>query len=178
MKTKKARRIVSTILLAVLFLAVMAPNAEAAVKKLKKQSFATEYTKSLGKKATTIKTGTSTLQITTSGYAKFVVPKTKKYTFTYSGMSMVKGFTSNGYSYISVPKTSYGKTYLEKLEFSTTGGKYSTAWYGVKKYADKEKTTTSVLATRKCSLKLKKGTTVYLYFYVGSGTAKLNLKIK
>ena len=112
MKTRNTKRIVSVILLAVLFLAVMAPSAEAAVKKVKTQSFSVEYTKTLAKKATTVKTGTNTLQIAKSGYAKFVVPKTKKYTFTYTGLSNVKGFTSNGYSYISLPEKGYSKTYL------------------------------------------------------------------
>ena len=179
MKTRKVRRIVSVILLAVLFLAVAAPSTEAAVKKVKTQAFSTQYTKALARKASTVKTGTNTLQIAKSGYVKFVVPKTKKYTFTYTGMSIVNGFTSNGFSYICLPEKGYNKTYLESQKFTTTGGKTSTAWYGVKKYASKERTATATLATRTAKLRLKKGTTVYIYFSVGgSATAKLNLKIK
>lgn len=179
MKTNRTKQFIAFILLAVLAVTLAAPAAEAAVKKVKQQPYTYTYTKTVGKKAAAVKTGTNTLQITSSGYVKFKVPKTKKYTFTYSNLKAVKGFTTNGFSYICVPTKAYGSTYLEKQTFTTTGGKYDTAWYGVPKYASKDKTTTAPLAARSCKLKLKKGTTVYFYIYVGgSATAKLNLKIK
>ena len=179
MKTRKAGRIVSTILLAVLFLAVMAPSAEAATKKVKTQAYSSVYSKKLHNKAKTITLGTNTLKITQSGYVKFKVPKSKKYTITYTGMSVKKGTSTYGYSDIYVPEMQPDKVIMKSRTFTTKGGKASTAWFGVEKYASTEKTTTAFLATRNAKLKLKKGTTVYIYINVGTNTtAKLNLIIK
>lgn len=179
MKTKKTflTTLFMTLFLAVLILGVRPVTAEAKTVKVKKQKYTTEFA-TIKKKAKAVKKGTTTLKVSPYGYIKFKAPSTKKYTFTFSGQKSNKDPFNNGYAYILLPKEqSNGSIYMEQQKFSTTGGKATTAWFHSAKYASTDKTTGAFLAKRSCKLKLKKGTTYYLYLYFATnGSVKLKIK--
>ncbi len=167
----------TSLLLAVFVFAINPIPAQAATKKLKKQNYSASYS-SIKKKAKTVKKGTTTLKVSPSGYVKFKVPKTKKYTFTFSSVKSNKNPFNNGYAYIEIPKTQYnGTVYMEHQKFKTTGGETTTAWFHSAKYASTQKTVSASIAKRSCKLKLTKGTTVYLYVSLAEkGSLKLKIK--
>jgi hypothetical protein len=141
-----------------------------------KQSFTTT-TKVIEKKATTVKKGTTKLTIKKGqGYIKFKAPATKKYTFTFSNTkSSIKGS-----SFVEIQKKDASSPkYSFLYDVKTKGGKANTLWLGVNGY--KSSTGDLVgrcLPTRSAVVKLKKGQSLYFYFYNGSSKTTSTLKIK
>ena len=180
---KNIRKFLASVLLALTLCLVVSNfstiEAQAATKSVKKISYSSTLTSKIKNNATVVKRGTTKLKLGHQGYLRFKAPATKTYSFKFSGQTSSSGNTNNGYAYIMNPVySSYSKKYtLERLQFSTTGGKATTAWYHTKAYADTEKTTSAFLASRTCKLKLKKGQTVYLYMYfANNGTINLTIK--
>ena len=181
---KAAKKIVLSFLMTLAIVAMAAGlrpvRAQAATKTIKNIDFSTELTRKIAKYATVVKRGTTTLKLKQygNGYVRFKAPATKKYTFTFYGQTGPKSGHNNGYAYITTPvKSRLGDTDLQKLTFSTEGGKASTAWFHTKLYADTKKTTGAFLAKRNCKVKLKKGQTVYLSIhFADAGTVKLKIK--
>ena len=179
---KRAKKSLSVILmtlaLVICFAGFKTVNAQAATKTLKKIKYSPTLTNAISSKATLIKKGTTKLNTKGSGYAKFVVPATKKYTFTFSGLRSGNGSYNVGHGYIMLPETyTYSSTVsLADQTFKTTGGSVSTAYFASKSSTASDKKYAS-LAVRPCSLVLQKGQTVYIYIScVNSGS--INLKIK
>ena len=171
-------------LLSVLTIASLSFSVRAeAAGKVKHHPFSPTLTASVKKKAFRVKTGKTTCKLTTkgystSGYVSFKVPKSKKYKITFSRLTYPKnGYGNNGFAYICRPVDSYGSIHLDQLTFSTTGGKTQTAYFGSASFADGKSTANSYLASRTCSLKLKKGETIYMYLYFSNpGSVQLNIR--
>ena len=173
------KKLVLVLMVAFCIAGVRPVIAKAATKTVKNLKYTSELTSAVKKKAAAVKKGNTKLKVTKEGFLKFKVPATKTYSFTFSGQTSAKSFSNNGYAYIMQPTTNaYSSVVrLEHLEFKTTGGKTTTAWYHTKNYASTEKTTGAFLAKRTCKVKLQKGQTIYLFIYFANkGT--INLKIK
>ncbi len=155
-------------------------KAQAATKSVKNIPYDTVLTNRISKYATVVKKGTTTLKLKANGngYLRFKVPASKTYTFTFYDQTGDKLGFNNGYAYFLTPvKNRSDKIDLDKLQFSTYGGKTTTAWYHSKKYADTKKTTSAFLAKRICKMKLKKGQTIYIFLHVAEkGSLKLKIK--
>lgn len=177
---KKLTKVLSLMLVAALVLGTFAVPASAATKKktVKKQGFTTE-TKTVEKKAATVKKGTTKLTIKSGcGFIKFKAPKTKKYKFTFSQVKDKDNY--GGSAFVGMLKKSkYSSSSITYTDVSTKGGKYNTLWLSVNggKYND-ENVKTRPIATRSGSLKLKKGEMFYMYFYNGSNKTTCKLVIK
>ena len=152
--------------------------ASAKTIKLKPREFTTK-TRVAQKKSKVVKKGTTTLTISRSeGYIKFTAPKTKTYNFTFSDFK-VKG-TSLSFIY-AYKKNKNDPTSLKHVMVSTKGGKTDVLRIASTK---NEETASGRLADRylhkrSVKMKLKKGETVYFYFYgalAKKSTVKLNIK--
>lgn len=163
------------IALAVAMTVALAPAPAYAASKTVGSAKFTTATKTINKKAATVKKGTTKLTFKKGhGFLKFKATATKKYKFTFSGL---KG-TSNAFAEpMLTSKDSPKYTFIENI--ATKGGKCDALWIsgdGAKfDYGDMK---SRPIATRTGTIKLKKGTFFYFYFSAGSGKATVNLKIK
>ncbi len=172
------RRVLAVFLMLVMLMGTMSVSTFAATqtKSVKKQTFSTR-TNTIKKKAATVKKGTTKLVIKKGeGYVKFKAPKTKYYKFTFSNFKSKK-FSSNGFIYIQKPDK-YSPEYSWQENVKTKGGKSTTLWMSVNGYKHSGKLLYRPLAKRTGKIKLKKGETVYIYFYFSSSkhTGKVSIK--
>ena len=101
-------------------------KAQAATKSVKNIPYDTVLTNRISKYATVVKKGTTTLKLKANGngYLRFKVPASKTYTFTFYDQTGDKLGFNNGYAYFLTPvKNRSDKIDLDKLQFSTYGGK-------------------------------------------------------
>ena len=177
---KKTKRVFLSFLMMLAVIGFRPVKAQAATKSVKNIPYDTVLTNRISKYATVVKKGTTTLKLKANGngYLRFKVPASKTYTFTFYDQTGDKLGFNNGYAYFLTPvKNRSDKIDLDKLQFSTYGGKTTTAWYHSKKYADTKKTTSAFLAKRICKMKLKKGQTIYIFLHVAEkGSLKLKIK--
>lgn len=176
MKKTLKRSLIMT-LVAVLLIGTFAVTAEAAMKRTVKKQDETTKISTANKKAAKVKKGTTNLTFTKGqGYLKFVAPKTKTYSFTFSNMK-VKGGNDLGMIRFNKKDKLYPKE-LTQIEVSTKGGKteyitlMSTGWKELKK----GKTVDHMLHKRTAKTKLKKGEALYIYFDTIDGN-KTNVKL-
>ena len=145
------------------------PVLAASSKTVKKQGFTTN-TKTIEKKATKVKKGTTNLTLSKGqGYIKFTAPSTKTYKFTFSNCKSKK-YTNNGFFSAQTPDKN-SPSYSFHTKVKTKGGKDSTLWLsfnGYKFTSSRYKTIERPIAKRTGTIKLKKGQTIY--FYLNSGT--------
>ena len=159
---KKFTKVLSLMLVAALVLGTFAVPAQAATKKktVKKQSFTSE-TKKINSKAATVKKGTTKLTFKGGdGYVKFIAPRKKTYSFTFSKLKskttrftsiaiQLKDKASPSYAWLVKAKTYGGKT--DFLHMGTNGDSSKSGdkvgWY---------------LPKRTAKIKLKKGDVLYL----------------
>ena len=174
---KKLTKVLSLMLVAALVLGTFAVPASAATKKtVKKQTFTTK-TSTIQQKAATVQKGTTKLTIKKGqGYIKFVAPKSKKYSFTFSKLKSKNGVSA----FIECQtKSKSNSSYSFFQEVKTKGGKTNTLWMSVNGYKDRNhKGVDKCLATRTATVKLSKGQAIFFYFYNGSEKTTCNLKIK
>jgi len=180
---KKKLGLFSLCLMAMLTVFMLRPaQADAAVTKVKKQSFTTSPSVA-NKKATKIKKGkTYTLQFSPEGFVKFTAPKTKTYKFTFSNLKSVgKSGSDINHSYITFYMNKYGTSLSGVTSVKTKGGTTSTLWVCTKYSYSLSRVSTvrtgTSLPTRTGSVKLAKGQTIYLYFH-SQYTSRVNLKVK
>ena len=179
---ERAKRRLTLILMTLAFVICFAgfksADAQAATKALKKIKYSPVLTNRIAQKATVVKKGTTTLSIKEKGYVKFVVPKTKKYTFTFSGMRSSRSSYNCGYAYIDLPVANEysSEINLDHQYFNTKGGSASTAWFASRSSSGGDKKL-AYLSVRSCSLVLQKGQTLYIYIS-SANKGSINLKIK
>ena len=176
---KTLKRSLVMILATVLLIGTFAVTADAAMKRtVNKQSFTTK-TSTANKKSATVKKGTTTLTYKKGeGYIKFVAPKTKKYTFTFSDYKL-KG-TTCGHIGIMMKDKDF-PTSVTFTEASTKGGKSDTLWMCSAGFPETKtgKTVDRYLHKRLATIKLKKGEVIYFYFYsVAKQKTTMKLVIK
>ena len=174
---KIIRRCFVLMLVAVMLTGAMSVSTFAAAKKtVKKQTFDTK-TKTIEKKATKVKRGTTNLTISKGeGYIKFVAPKTKTYSITFSNVKTKNG----GSAFVEIQtRDADSPSYSFMTKVKTKGGKSNALWLSVNgtKFTERD-VLERPLAKRTGKIKLKKGQPVYMYFYSGTKktTAKLVIK--
>lgn len=165
-------------LMVVLAAAALQPaKAYAATKEVKVLSYSAKQ-KTIKKKATKIKKGTTTLH-GTQGWFKFTSKKTKKYTFTFGSVSAPASQYNNAYGHITA-QFPYRK-YFRSKQMSTQGGKAYSLYLTTQTNYDKSSQTavsyTTSLPSRSTKFKVKKGETVYFYFYFAGGPVFFNAQI-
>ena len=175
MKKLLKRSLVMT-LVTVLLIGTFAISADAVAKKtVKKQKFTTSLSVA-NKKAAKVKKGTTNLTYTKGeGYIKFTAPSTKTYSFTFSNLKV----SGESAAHVSpMLKSKYDSKSLDFVKVSTKGGKndslclVSKGWAEDKTGAVKHR----YLHSRTGKIKLKKGETIYFYFY-STSTNKNTMKL-
>lgn len=150
--------------------------AFAATKTVKGCDFQTS-TKVAKKKATTVKKGTTKLNVKKGqGYVKFKATKTKKYSFTFSKVTS-KGFSSNAFVEVQSASKNYPSS-ITFLDVKTKGGKTNTLWLTANGYSPSGTGTYKTLPSRTAKVKLKKGQWVYFYIYNGANGNKTSMQLK
>ena len=159
-------------------------ETQAATKAVKSCKFTTA-TKTLKKKALTVKKGTTKFKLKgESGVLKFKATKTKKYSFKFSGMTH-KTQDDYGFcayvTFLTPDKNSPKYSFDLDKKLATKGGKTETLWLASKSYKHTISGTKAVdkpIKTRTGTVKLKKGQVVYMYFSGGYKGVTASLKIK
>ena len=151
---------------------------QAATKNVKELDYVIKL-KTIKKKATKIKKGTTTLKGTKGGF-KFTSKKTKKYTFTFSNVKAPESKYNNAYGHVYAEYQK--RNYLRSKYLSTQGGKsYSLYLTTQTNYDSGSKSRVNAytsLPTRSTTFKVKKGQTIYFYFSFAGGPVFFNVSIK
>ena len=151
---------------------------QAATKTVKVLDYSTKL-KTIKKKATKIKRGTTTLK-GTKGWFKFTSKKTKKYTFSFSNVQAPASKYNNAYGHVCAEYQK--RNYLRSKYLSTQGGKaYSLYLTTQTNYNSSSKSSVNAftsLPVRSTRFKVKKGQTIYFYFYFAGGPVLFNVSIK
>ncbi len=178
------KRVVSVALVASLVFATpISAEAKTKTKSLKSiPSFSTEinYIDSV---STTVGKGNYKFKIKNKkydakSYVKFVAPATKRYTFTLSSLKSNKGNYANGFLDFSRPDGAM-TSFIESNEFKTNAPMSGTS--GLHFASKYNKRSPSFPTTRKVTVNLNEGETVYIYFDIlsfGSKYVTFNFKIK
>lgn len=154
-------------------------TTQAKTKKVKKQSFST-LTKVINKKATKVKRGSSKLIVKGgNGYIKFIAPKTKTYSFTFSGVKSTNGTGGSAFVEVQTPY-SYDSSYSFLTKVKTKGGESNTLWlaYKGRTFPYYTNDLSRPIAKRTGKVKLAKGQAVYFYFSGTRADTYVNLKVK
>ena len=153
----------------------------AKVKKVKKSGFTTS-TPAINKKATKVKRGTNKLLVKGStGYVKLVAPKTKTYSFTFSGVKGTDGRGSSAYATAMTPDSYYPHlSFSTNTKMKTYGGKTNTLWlaYQGRTFNYYSSKVSQPIAKRTGKIKLTKGQVFYFYFSGTAANTYTTLKIK
>ncbi len=153
-------------------------SVQAATKNVKTLDYSAKL-KKIKKKATKVKKGTTTLK-GTKGWFKFKAKKTKKYTFTFSNVKAPASKYNNAYGHVYAEYQK--RNYLRSKYLSTQGGKaYSLYLTTQTNYNSSSKSKVNAytsLPTRSTRFKVKKGQTIYFYFYFAGGPVLFNVSIK
>ena len=179
---KTFKRILVLLLTVTMMMSMASVSTFAATKKtVKKSGFVTDYTK-INKVSTKLKKrGTYRLTVKGSeGYIRFKAPKTKKYTFTFSNISVKDNYNSScGSIAVQKPYKSNGRVYLTLADVKTQGGKSDFLKVKTRRFSLTGDGVNAYRTTRSCKVKMKKG--AYIYFHVNIVSTKntvLTLKIK
>ena len=175
---KFMRRSVALLMMLTMILAATSTTFAAAKTKTVKNRAFTTSTSVINKSAIKVKNGTNKLYVKKGqGYIKFVAPKTKTYSFTFSNCKSKKD-NNNGFIAIQTPDKSYPESSYY-TEVRTKGGKYDSLWLSVNghKFTTGDLVTRPI-ATRTGKIKLKKGAVIYMYFYFGNNPTNTKLVIK
>lgn len=181
MKTKGKIFILLCFMVAALSFGTM--STYAATKTVKEISYGAKRTKVV-KKATKVKKGKTTL-IVSQGWAKFKAPKTKTYTFTLSNVA-TKGANpasdiNNGYFVLGSFKGNYFWSKRIKQNGKKVGSAYVCTPYSWSLQADSIKahpTGYTSLPSRSAKVKVRKGATLYMYFWFVKKPVSAVLTIK
>ena len=179
---KLMKRSIALLMMLVMIMAAasVAVSAKTVSKTVKKQKFTTS-TNAIEKKAVKVKKGTTKLNIKKGqGYVRFVAPKTKTYTFTFSKCTSSMR-SSNGYvTFMRKDASSPQYSYSFNTKLKTKGGKDNTLWLSVNgaDFSSNSNLLSRPIASRTGKIKLKKGESIYMYVYFGGRPAKAKLVIK
>ena len=141
-------------------------SAQAATKSVKNCDFTTT-TKTINKKALKVKKGTTKLSLNSGqGYIRFIAPKTKTYSFTFSNLKSKKSsYGLTAFVEFQTPDKSMPQYSFMMRDVATQGGKTSTLWLASKEWnGTSKKLVDKPLKKRTGKVKLTKGTNLYLYF--------------
>ena len=177
---KLMRRSIALLMMLAMILAATSTTFAATSKTVKKKDFSTS-TKVLEKSATKVKKGTTKLVIKKGqGYIKFVAPKTKKYSFTFSNVTTKKR-NNNGFVSFQKPDAD-SPEYSFHYKVKTKGGKTETLWLSVNGNKFSKKSHPQLIdrpiASRTGTVSLKKGEVIYMYLYFSTGSHNAKLVIK
>ena len=155
----------------------------ATTKTVSKTDFTTS-TKTLNKRATTVKKGTTTLKFKKGqGYLKFKAPTSKTYTFTFSNFKNGDAYGVCAFFETQTPDSD-SPTYSFLKKVKTNGGKTDTLWIGTKNYkgmyvGSEKNALKRRRSTRYAKVSLKKGQMIYFYFSSATTkSVKATVKIK
>ena len=171
---KKLTKVLSLMLVAALILGTFAVPASAAAKKtVKKHGFETRVAP-INKCAAVVKKGTTNLTIKGGeGYVKFVAPKTKKYSFTFSNLKNKGGVSG----FVEMQTRDGEYCWLTKVK--TKGGQSDTLWLSINgAKSSSSDTLNKRLASRTGTYTLKKGEAMYMYVYTNMRKTTCKLVIK
>ena len=176
MKKFMRRSVALMMMLTMILAATSTTFAAAKTKTVKKHAFSTS-TSVINKSATKVKKGTNKLYIKRGqGYIKFVAPKTKTYSFTFSNCKSKKD-SSNGFVEVQMPDK-YSPKYSFMTEVSTKGGKNNTLWLSVNGHKFTGDIADRPIATRTGKIKLKKGAVIYMFMSFLDTPTNVKLVIK
>ncbi len=106
------------------------------------------------------------------GYVKFVAPKTKTYTFTFSGVSSDSRSNRLGFIAVQTPETAYPDS-LAWIDASTKGGTTHFLRVAQKTYKHRIKNPVEqYLSKRSAKMNLQEGQVVYLHYDFSSYRTK------
>ena len=181
MKTKGKILILLCFMVAALSFGTM--STYAATRTIKEVSYGAKRTK-VAKKATKVKKG-KTIIIVGQGWAKFKAPKTKTYTFTLSNI-VTKGVDpardiNNGYFLLGYFERNYFWSKRIKQNGQKVGSAYVCTPYSWSLQSESVKahpTGYTSLPSRSVKLKVRKGATLYMYFWFVKKPVSAVLTIK
>jgi hypothetical protein len=155
----------------------------AATKTVKEISYGAKKN-TVAEKATKVKKGKTTL-IVSQGWAKFKAPKTKTYTFTLSNVASMgvnpASDINNGYFVLGTFKGKYFWSKRIKQNGKKVGSAYVCTPYSWSLQSESVKanpTGYTSLPSRSAKLKVRKGGTIYLYFWFVKKPVSAVLTIK
>ena len=186
MKTGIRRFTVQAILLLMLAASAAAlrpAQAQAAEKKLKKQESTTDLKKAKKKAVRVSKGNTTLISRGKMGYVLFKAPKTKKYTFAFSGLQ-TEGINpeddiNEGYITVAAP---FGRTDLYAVKVKTEYGANTTLYVETETSArlqpETKKKSNTPLPARSMKMKLKKGQMLFFYCSMDGYPWQIRLTIR
>ncbi|MBP3234827.1 MAG: hypothetical protein J6M65_10440 [Eubacterium sp.] len=184
MKTKKFKKIVALLMIAVFASTLMFEGAGKITVDAKTKTVKTSTQRAKYKNAPAVKTGTTKVKFKkNSSFVKFTAKKTKTYKITFSKAYDTKDSSSSVNGGFHISKEKGNQSYLENQTLKTYGGK--TAHFQIankrflKYWKNSGKKSAYYKTSRTVTIKLNAGETIYIdAFFAGTKSGKPGYTIK